>query len=79
MYDNTVYNLMEQAVEESQSLWRIKSHYIEDAKDCEECKEYWEQLKKDKEKHVEDLWNLIKSHMTGKKEQYYEKTEKKIA
>lgn len=80
MYDNNMYNLMAQAVEESQSLWRIKNDYIKDAGDCEDCKEFWEKLQKDKEQHVKDLWNLIESHITDKKkEYYYEKGEKKIA
>lgn len=62
MFNNNTYNLMEQAVEESQSFWRIKNHYIKDAKDCKECKEFWEKLEKDKEEHCKDIWNLIKSH-----------------
>lgn len=79
MYDNTIYNLMEQAVEESQSLWRIKNHYIKDAEDCQECKEFWEKLRDDKEQHCKDLWDLIESHIVDKKKQYYEEAEKKVA
>jgi transcriptional regulator of NAD metabolism len=79
MFSNNMYNLMEQAVEESQSLWRIKNHYIKDAKDCEECKEFWEKLEKDKEKHCKDLQELIASHIIDKKKHYYyEKGEKKV-
>jgi hypothetical protein len=63
MYEDHIYNLMAQAVEESQSLYRIKNHYIKDATKCDECKEFWEKLKVDKEQHCKDLWNLIEMHM----------------
>ena len=63
MYDNNIYNLMAQAVEESQSLYRIKNDYLKDAKECDECTEFWKKLIEDKEKHCDDLWNLIKNHM----------------
>jgi hypothetical protein len=70
---------MAQAVEESQSLWRIRNEYKEDAKDCDECKEFWDKLEKDKQQHIEDLQKLISSHITDKKkEYYYEKGEKKV-
>jgi hypothetical protein len=70
---------MAQAVEESQSLWRIKNEYIKDAEDCEECKEFWEKLEKDKEEHCKDLQELISSHITDKKKHYYYgKGEKKV-
>jgi len=59
MFDNNAYNLMAQAVEESQSLWRIKNEYKEDAKDCDECYEFWQKLEKDKEQHCEQLYDLI--------------------
>lgn len=79
MYDNTIYNLMQQAVEESQSLWRIKNNYLKDAEDCKECKEFWEKMQKDKNQHLKDLWKLIESHIADKKkEYYYEEKEKKI-
>ncbi len=70
---------MAQAVEESQSLWRIKNEYKKDAGDCDECKEFWEKLEKDKQQHIKDLQELISSHITDKKkEYYYEKGEKKV-
>jgi beta-galactosidase GanA len=61
--DNDVYNLMEQLVEESKSLWQIKNHYKEDACDCDECRRFWDKLEKDKEQHIEDLEKLLRSHM----------------
>lgn len=59
MFDNNTYNLMAQAVEESQSLWRIKNEYKEDAEGCDECYEFWQKLEKDKEQHCKDLHDLI--------------------
>ncbi len=63
MFDNNVYNLMAQAVEESQSLWRIKNEYKNDAKTCDECREFWEKMEKDKEQHCKDLNELIAKHL----------------
>ena len=54
---------MAQAVEESQSLYRIKNDYLNDSKECDECTEFWKKLIEDKEQHCDDLWNLIKNHM----------------
>ncbi len=64
MFDNNVYNLMAQAVEESQSLWRIKNEYKDDAENCEECLKFWEKMEKDKEQHCKDLQNLIEKHIS---------------
>ncbi len=63
MLDNYVYDLINQLVQESQSLWRIKREYITDAGQCEECKEFWEKLAKDKEKHIEELEKLVAKHL----------------
>ena len=63
MFDNHVYNLMNQLVQEHKSLWRIKDEYMEDAGDCAECNAFWEELTADKEAHVADLTELIKGHM----------------
>lgn len=63
MSDNHTYNLMKQLVQEQKSLWRITHNYTDDAGDCASCQEYWGKLKKDKEKHTEELTNLLKKHM----------------
>ena len=63
MFDNHVYNLMMQMVQEHKSLWRIKNHYLGDAGDCSDCKEFWEMMIKDKEQHINDLLELIKKHI----------------
>ncbi|MDG6219534.1 MAG: hypothetical protein QCI00_08855 [Candidatus Thermoplasmatota archaeon] len=59
MFDNNTYNLMAQAVEESQSLWRIKKEYKDDAKDCDKCHEFWSKLEEDKEQHLKEIYNII--------------------
>jgi hypothetical protein len=70
---------MTQMVEEHKSLYRIKKMYKDDAKQCKECKAFWEKLEKDKEDHIRELTNLIQSHfpIDKKKFYYYSKGEKK--
>jgi rubrerythrin len=63
MLDNYVYDLINQLVQESQSLLRVKREYITDAGQFEECKEFWERLAKDKEKHIEELEKLLTKHI----------------
>jgi len=63
MLDNNVYNLMVQLVEENQSLWRIKKMYKDDAKNCEECLDFWNKLEKEKESRIDELEKLIQHHM----------------
>lgn len=55
---------MNQLVVEHKSLWRIQNHYLEDAGDCVDCKAMWEKLAKDKEDHIKELGDLIKSHLS---------------
>ncbi len=63
MLNNHTYNLLNQATQEHKSLWRIKSDYREDAKDCAECSSFWEKMEADKENHVVELEALIKKHL----------------
>ncbi|MBD3360498.1 hypothetical protein GF366_01715 [Candidatus Peregrinibacteria bacterium] len=62
-HDNHTHNLLEQLVTEQKSLWRIKNMYGKDAGDCEKCREFWEKMKKDKEEHIAELTDLVKSHL----------------
>ncbi len=62
MLDNNTYNLMAQITEESQSLWRIRNSYMNDASPCKECQDFWEKLARDKEQHIRDLESLIVEH-----------------
>ena len=63
MLDNHVYDLLNQLVQESQSLWRIQREYIAGASHCEDCKKYWEKLAKDKEEHIEELEKIVANHL----------------
>lgn len=63
MFDNHVYNLLEQLSQESKSLWRIKNMYAKDAGECKDCIAFWEKMEKDKEDHIKDLSELIKKHI----------------
>lgn len=63
MLDNHLYNLMLQLTQENKALWRIKNHYLKDIDACDECRSFWEEMEKDKEKHTNDLMELLKKHM----------------
>jgi len=63
MLDNHVYNLLLQLTEENKSLWRIKNEYKKDTGECEDCKKFWGKMEKDKEKHVEELTEMLKKHL----------------
>jgi hypothetical protein len=59
MTENNLHNLMTQMTQEQKSLWRIENNYINEASSDEE-KTFWQNMKADKEKHIEDLKDLIK-------------------
>ncbi len=63
MLPNSVYNIMQQITVESQSLKRIKNDYIDDAKDDRELTQYWKELEKDKETHIDDLQKLLEKYL----------------
>ncbi len=54
---------MLQLTEESKSLHRIKKEYLSDSSECGDCQMFWEKLAKDKEAHVAELTDLVKTHM----------------
>ena len=54
---------MEQLLEESKSLWRIRNSYKQDASNCNECADFWDKLIVDKEDHIKELEKLIKPHI----------------
>ena len=64
MLNNNLYNLNNQLIEESRSLWRIKDTYIRDAEQCGECSQFWQKMVKDKEEHITDLKKLIAEHIS---------------
>lgn len=65
MINDHLYDLMEQLVKESQSLSRIKEFYKNDAdeRQCDECREFWEKMERDKEEYVNQLKGLIQRHI----------------
>ncbi|MBI2175598.1 MAG: hypothetical protein HYU35_02615 [Parcubacteria group bacterium] len=62
-FDNHLYNLTNQLVQEHKSLWRIRDEYKKDAGSCEKCRAVWEKLEQDKEAHVQELAGLVKEHL----------------
>ncbi len=63
MKNNNLYNLMHQLTQEAKSLWRIGDEYIKDASKSPAVKKFWTEMKKEKEKHIEDLKALIKAEL----------------
>jgi hypothetical protein len=63
MLDNHLYNLVNQLAQENKSLWRIKKLYKEDAASCGQCQDFWRKMEEEKEKYVEELRALIKTHI----------------
>jgi hypothetical protein len=54
--------------------------YKKDSKHCSECLEFWDKMEKDKEEHIQELQQMIITHLaveTKKKHYYYGKGEKK--
>lgn len=37
--------------------------YMNDAGDCADCQTFWKKMEADKEDHVRELTELVKSHM----------------
>jgi len=64
MLSDHVYNLMEQIVDESKSLWRISKTYKQEAGDCAQCRALWEKLAEEKASHIEQLEELIRRHIS---------------
>ena len=64
MLSDHVYNLMEQIVDESKSLWRINKTYKQEAGDCAECRAFWQKLEDEKATHIAKLEELIRRHIS---------------
>jgi hypothetical protein len=54
---------MMQTVDEHKSLYRIKNMYKKDAKTCKQCQALWNQIEKDKEKHIQQIQDVLMMHM----------------
>jgi hypothetical protein len=60
---NYVYDLLNQLVQESQSLWRIQKEYKANAQHCKECLDFWDKMEKDKEAHIAELEKLLSEQL----------------
>lgn len=60
MYEDNLYNLMNQLVQEQKSVWRIENYYLPQAADQEEL-EFWQKIGGDKLMYVEELERLIRA------------------
>ena len=65
MLDNHIYDLMSQLVEESQSLYRLKNEYKENAEHCEKCAQLFSSLENIKEENIRQLQERVKHHLTS--------------
>ncbi|GEM_PF-605907 len=63
MFDDHLYNLLNQLVEEHKSLWRIKGKYKSDADQCQDCTDILERIEKRKEENIEDMKEMAKKHL----------------
>lgn len=62
MYEDALYNLMNQLLQEQKSLWRMENFYLPQAEDEEEIA-FWQRMAGDKLEHVEELTKLIQERM----------------
>lgn len=62
MLRNNVFNLMNQAVQESKSLWRIKNQYMQEAVGSDDMMSFWKKMEKEKEERITEIQALIKKY-----------------
>lgn len=62
-YDNNLYNLMTQLVQEQKSLWRIEHEYMLDAGADKDLKVFWSEVAEEKRLLIEDLQAIIAMSM----------------
>lgn len=65
MLRNNVFNLMNQAVQESKSLWRIKNQYTVEAVGSDDIMTLWKKIEKSKEEHINELQALIAKYSSA--------------
>ena len=66
MLRNNVFNLMNQAVQESKSLWRIKNQYRQEAVGSDDIMELWKKMEKQKEEIIAEIQALIAKYGADK-------------
>ena len=62
-YDNNLYNLMTQLVQEQKSLWRIEHEYMLDSGSDKDLKVFWSEVAEEKRLLIEDLQAIIAMSM----------------
>lgn len=62
-YDNNLYNLMTQLVQEQKSLWRIEHEYMLDGGSDKDLKVFWSEVAEEKRLLIEDLQAIIAMSM----------------
>ena len=60
MIRNNLFNLMNQAVEDSKSVWRIHNQYMQEAVGNDELMVLWKKIEKQKEESITEMQALIK-------------------
>lgn len=58
MFEDSLYNLLNQLVQEQKSLWRIQNFYLPQAETEEEAN-LWQEIANDKVRHVEMLLKIV--------------------
>ncbi|MDP1625092.1 MAG: hypothetical protein Q8L64_04955 [bacterium] len=62
MLRNNLFNLMNQLVEESKSLWRIKNEYSKEAVGSDDIMAQWKKMEAEKIANIAVLKELIKKY-----------------
>lgn len=62
MIRNNLFNLMNQSIQESKSLWRIKNHYMQEAVGSDDIMNLWKEMEKSKEEQIAKLQALVKKY-----------------
>ena len=62
MLRNNLFNLMNQAVQESKSLWRIKNVYMQESIGSDDIMTLWKKREKEKEEDIQEIQNLLKKY-----------------
>lgn len=65
MFDDHLYNMMNQLIQEHKSLWRIKGQYLSDADQCEDCTEVWNRVAESKERNIAEMTEIVRKHLNG--------------
>ncbi len=62
MIRNNAFNLMNQLVQESKSVWRIKNEYMQEAVGSEDIMAIWKEMEKTKDEQILKLQALIQKY-----------------